>query len=203
MAESGVRRQARGERRMAEILDAAAGVLADVGYDAATTNAIAARAGVSPGSLYQFFRNKDAVVEALAQRFAAQMAAAHSHAFDPAAAARGGLGEMLDRVLDPLIAFNVANPGFKALFARIDVPPAAQEAVRPLQAGVVGRVEAILAARAPDAPAPERGLSARTCMQIVMAMMPLITAAPAGAEREVLVSELKTVLGRYLEPVYG
>lgn len=203
MVESGVRRQARGERRMAEILDAAAGVLADVGYDAATTNAIAARAGISPGSLYQFFRNKDAVVEALAQRFAAQMAAAHSNAFDPAAAAGGALGEMLDRVLDPLIAFNVANPGFKAIFARIDVPPAAREAVRPLQAAVVGRVEAILAARAPDAPAPERGRSARTSMQIVMAMMPLITAAPAGAEREVLVAELKTVLGRYLEPVYG
>ena len=45
-----VRRQARGERRMAELQDAAAAVFAEVGYEAATTNAIAARAGVSPGT---------------------------------------------------------------------------------------------------------------------------------------------------------
>ena len=38
------RRQARGERRIALLLDTAAEVFAEVGYEAATTNAIAARA---------------------------------------------------------------------------------------------------------------------------------------------------------------
>src|SRR6266511_1332655 len=51
---------------MAGILDAAAGVFADAGYERATTNAIAAAAGISPGSLYQFFPNKEAIAEALA-----------------------------------------------------------------------------------------------------------------------------------------
>src|SRR6266542_6598743 len=60
------RRQARGERRIAQLLDAAGEVFATVGYAAATTNAIAAQAGVSPGTLYQFFPNKQAMAEALA-----------------------------------------------------------------------------------------------------------------------------------------
>jgi AcrR family transcriptional regulator len=60
------RRQARGQRRIDQLLDVAARVFAEVGFEAATTNGIAARAGVSPGSLYQFFPNKDAMAEALA-----------------------------------------------------------------------------------------------------------------------------------------
>jgi AcrR family transcriptional regulator len=47
------------------ILDAAAQVIADHGYAAGTTNRIAERAGMSIGSLYQYFPNKDAVLRAL------------------------------------------------------------------------------------------------------------------------------------------
>src|SRR5690349_10759499 len=79
-----VRRQARGERRIAEILDAASALFAEVGYEAASTNRIAARAGISPGSLYQFFANKEAIAEALSARLAERMAAVHAAAFDGA-----------------------------------------------------------------------------------------------------------------------
>ena len=58
-------RQARARQRVNIILDAAAAEFAAVGYEAATTNAIARRAGTSIGSLYQFFPNKEAVLEAL------------------------------------------------------------------------------------------------------------------------------------------
>ena len=61
--------QARGHRRVDLLLDAAAAVVAEVGVEAATTNAIAARAKTSVGSLYQFFPDKDALVWALGQRF--------------------------------------------------------------------------------------------------------------------------------------
>lgn len=50
------------------ILDAAAQVLVEEGFDRATTNGIARRAGVSIGSLYQYFPNKEAVVAALFDR---------------------------------------------------------------------------------------------------------------------------------------
>ena len=47
------------------ILDAAAQVFAEHGYVAGTTNRIAEQAGLSIGSLLQYFPNKDAVLRAL------------------------------------------------------------------------------------------------------------------------------------------
>jgi AcrR family transcriptional regulator len=50
------------------LLDATARVLTKEGYDRASTNRIAATAGVSVGSLYQYFPNKEALVAALVAR---------------------------------------------------------------------------------------------------------------------------------------
>ena len=63
------KRQARGEARIDQILIAAAECFGEHGYEATTTNRIAARAGISPGSLYQFFKNKEDIAHALATRY--------------------------------------------------------------------------------------------------------------------------------------
>jgi AcrR family transcriptional regulator len=55
------------------LLDATARVLTRVGYDRASTNRIAATAGVSVGSLYQYFPNKEALVAALVARHNREM----------------------------------------------------------------------------------------------------------------------------------
>jgi AcrR family transcriptional regulator len=55
------------------IIDAAARVLTEHGYDGASTNRIAATAGISSGSLYQYFPNKDAIVTAVLERFSDQL----------------------------------------------------------------------------------------------------------------------------------
>jgi len=55
------------------LLDATARVLTREGYDRASTNRIAARAGVSVGSLYQYFPNKEALVAALVARHNREM----------------------------------------------------------------------------------------------------------------------------------
>lgn len=57
--------QARSAATVRAILDAAARVLATDGYDRTSTNRVAERAGVSIGSLYQYFPNKEALVAAL------------------------------------------------------------------------------------------------------------------------------------------
>ena len=54
-SERRVPQQARSRERYNLILDSAARLFAEVGYEAATTNAIADVAGVSIGSLYQYF----------------------------------------------------------------------------------------------------------------------------------------------------
>lgn len=60
--------QARSVAAIEAILDAAARSLVARGYDATTTSLVAAEAGVSIGSLYQYFANKEALVAAVAQR---------------------------------------------------------------------------------------------------------------------------------------
>ena len=56
-----VRRRAKGLQRIAAILDAAEIVFARAGYDEANTHQIAEEAGISPGSLYQYFSNKEEI----------------------------------------------------------------------------------------------------------------------------------------------
>jgi AcrR family transcriptional regulator len=60
--------QARAEKTVESIIEAAAQVLEAEGFEGFNTNAIARRAGVSIGSLYQYFPGKDALTVALIQR---------------------------------------------------------------------------------------------------------------------------------------
>ncbi|MGV0644545.1 TetR/AcrR family transcriptional regulator [Mycolicibacterium sp. XJ2546] len=68
-------RQERSRMMVERILDAGEQVLMAHGFDGASTNRIAAAAGISPGSLYQYFPNKDAIAGAVIDRFSDHLAA--------------------------------------------------------------------------------------------------------------------------------
>jgi AcrR family transcriptional regulator len=68
-------RQDRAKATVDAILTAAAQVLIARGYENATTARIAERAGVSIGSLYQYFPNKEALVAALIEHHADEIVA--------------------------------------------------------------------------------------------------------------------------------
>src|SRR6185369_10835990 len=80
--------QERSRETVAVILEAAARVLEREGLNGYNTNAIATRAGVSIGSVYQYFPNKDSLTMALIEKFerellnAARTAAAQAHGKD-------------------------------------------------------------------------------------------------------------------------
>jgi AcrR family transcriptional regulator len=59
----------RGRQRVAALMQAAAAVFAEKGFDAATMTEIAALAAAPIGSLYQFFPNKEALADALLERY--------------------------------------------------------------------------------------------------------------------------------------
>ncbi len=61
-------RQARAGETVSAILEGAAQILEAGGLAAFTTNAVAERAGVSIGTLYQYFADKNALIRALAER---------------------------------------------------------------------------------------------------------------------------------------
>lgn len=61
-------KQERAQETIAVVLEAAAQVLEREGYARATTNRIAEIAGVSVGTIYQYFSNKDEIFDALIRR---------------------------------------------------------------------------------------------------------------------------------------
>ncbi len=63
-----VPQQSRSEQTVATILEASARILETKGLDALNTNLVAQRAGVSIGSVYQYFPGKDALIVALSLR---------------------------------------------------------------------------------------------------------------------------------------
>ena len=65
--------QQRSRATVDAIVDATARVLVRDGYDALSTNRVAQEAGVSVGSLYQYFPGKEALVAAVMEQYASRM----------------------------------------------------------------------------------------------------------------------------------
>src|ERR1700731_3881711 len=107
-------RQKRGALRVEEILHAAGTLFAERGYDRVTTHMIAAHAGISPGSLYQFFPNKEAITQA----FAADVTEHLHQVYDTLLSSEAitlPLRDFLATFIDRIVAFNRNNPGYLAL----------------------------------------------------------------------------------------
>jgi AcrR family transcriptional regulator len=102
--------QRRSAERLTRILDACADLLDEVGYDALSTRAVAARAGVPIGSVYRFFGNKRAMADALAQRNLERYAERVTERLK--AAANGDWRAAVDAVLDEYLLMKRTAPGF-------------------------------------------------------------------------------------------
>jgi AcrR family transcriptional regulator len=65
--------QVRSRAMVESIVEATTRVLLKEGYEACTTNRVAKAAGVSIGSLYQYFPDKEALVVAVMERYQAEL----------------------------------------------------------------------------------------------------------------------------------
>ena len=105
-------RQARSQSTVEAILAAAARVLSRESLAGFNTNRVAEVAGVSVGSLYQYFPNKEALVAALIDRDHAALADALETLL--AARAEGSLRDTLHAVADVLIDQQYGDPVYAA-----------------------------------------------------------------------------------------
>ncbi|MFC8224473.1 TetR/AcrR family transcriptional regulator [Streptomyces sp. NPDC057287] len=193
------RRQARGEARIAQLLEAAADVFSSSGYNGASTNAIAREAGVSPGTLYQFFPNKEAIAIELGERLMHRWRETYGAAF-VLSHIELPLDRLLDTVLDPLIAFNCENPAFAVLTHGSEIPGVITREHDALHAGMLTRTEQLLRAFLPELPADRATRTATMSFVLFKAGLDLVM-EHEGAEREAYIRELKDVIYRYLEPL--
>jgi len=194
-------RQERGRRRVARILDAAEAVFAEVGYEAATNTQIARHAQTSFGSLYQFFPNKEAILEALVERYARELRALHDRELS-LEAARLPLPVLLDRAVGALAEFKASRPAFWPIFYGSQTSGKLSEAADGLLGEVVGRLDAIFAVRAPTLEEDARGLYARIAVEVFRALLPVALEGDEAHKARV-VSETKALLLAYLGPVLG
>jgi AcrR family transcriptional regulator len=105
--------QGRSLEKVNRMLDACAALLDEGGYEALSTTQVADRAGVAIGSLYQFFPDKRAIVQALAMRnldtYVTQVQARL------ASFAGGDWLESVEAVIDDFIGLHRTTPGFRTL----------------------------------------------------------------------------------------
>lgn len=102
--------QLRGAVRVDRLLDACGELLDEVGYDALTTRAVAARAGSSIGSLYRFFGDKGQLVRAFGERNLERYLGRITSLLDSDRPT--GWADMLDVVFDEYVAHRRTIPGF-------------------------------------------------------------------------------------------
>lgn len=194
-----VPQQSRGQKRVEEILDAAEAVIAEQGLDAATTNAIAERAGASVGSLYHFFPSKDAIVQALALRFAALVEALNAKAMPPSAV-HLPLEKLFERIVMNQVTLMEERPAFTAVYDASCRDVLGQQAYEEMERVIVGQVKSFLAARLPRMPRKERELAAHISVTVVNRV--LEDARLAGPEmRRGIVRELQRMMVRYFTPM--
>ncbi|GAA2383571.1 TetR/AcrR family transcriptional regulator [Nonomuraea africana] len=194
MSDRPVRRQARGLKRMAEILDAAELVIAEVGYPDLTTNQVAARAGMSPGSLYQFFRNKDEILDGLVARYTddrREFWAERLAAVTPDVP----LETLVNTFVDESVAFKGSSPAYWALLYGSATGDRLMAASRRLHGAIAEQVAEMLVRRSPGLDKDRALLMGTMAVSMVKAVIP--------QNSPELIEELKAMLMGYLSAAWA
>ena len=176
---------------MAELLDAAAGVIAAVGYDAATMSAIAERAGAPIGSLYQFFPNKQAITHALRTKYGkdyeGRLIALQSEAKHLT------LPVLVERLIELSVGFWESHPAFLAL---MDAPSITRSPAA-LRMTLRDRLAGCLIAVRPRANKAKSIRLAAVTLQLLKGLSQLYAEASLP-ERRLYVREYKVALSCWL-----
>jgi AcrR family transcriptional regulator len=190
--------QARAQETVRAILEATVQILDREGLDAATTTRIAEVAGVSIGSLYQYFSHRDAILSALQDRefertlhlMERVLADANLHE-EPEKTVRA--------VLQGLAELYMAAPGLHRVLAIEGLRVARAERVHAFDLRVIQVVRHFLAAT--DARVLRRNIEAAAFLvyQSVRAtMLAYLLERPAGLDAEKLIEELTHLVTGYL-----
>lgn len=179
---------------MAEILDAAELVIAEVGYPDLTTNQVAARAGMSPGSLYQFFRNKDEILDGLVARYTddrREFWAERLAAVTPDVP----LETLVNTFVDESVAFKGSSPAYWALLYGSATGDRLTAASRRLHGAIAEQIAEMLVRRSPGLDKDRALLMGTMAVSMVKAVIP--------QNSPELIEELKAMLMGYLSAAWA
>jgi AcrR family transcriptional regulator len=134
--------QERSRQTVVRILDAAAAIADEQGVDAATTRAIADRAGVSYPSLYRFFADREAILDELMERHCAELDARCVEAENTWQIT--SIAELLNNELDLHVHYYRRHPGSARLWMAGRTSPTVTKHVHARMRNLAGRLHTIL-----------------------------------------------------------
>ncbi|WP_296945232.1 TetR/AcrR family transcriptional regulator [uncultured Massilia sp.] len=179
----------RGHARVAAILQAAAALFLDKGYDAVTMTEIGAASSTAVGSLYRFFPSKEAVADALLRSYADGLAdglaalRGRAHGLAPAA-----LG---DALVDVMLELRAQRSVALALVDARRLEASRQQ----LRAAMLADLGSLLAVALPALPAARRAPMALALLHLLKG----VGQVPPGAAMEApLLDEYRRLVRAYL-----
>jgi AcrR family transcriptional regulator len=154
--------QARSRARVRRLLESADEIVATEGFAALTVRRLADAADVRIGTIYQFFPDKDALVDALARRYIAMFDAMIEELV--AQAQNEHWDDVVDTVIDAAVALYRSHPGYVAIWSGRHLSPALQQADDANNAAIASGLRRILTAQFE---LPDSGMLARACQVAV------------------------------------
>lgn len=191
-------KQGRSKATVAAIVEAAARILAEQGWAGFNTNAVAARAGVSIGSLYEYFPDKQALVDEIASDHLARSEALL------ASAATGITGTdapaaLVDALVRGLVDLHRDDPRLhRVLSSEVPLSPAIRRRVDTLRQGAIAFVGQALS---PHVDNP--GVAAQLLVDTADAVIHRWFVEEDGklAPPALMTEELRRMLGTYLSSI--
>lgn len=191
-------KQARSQERVHHILDVAEQLFIELGYHQTTTRAIASRAEVPVGSLYQFFPDKEAIVKALANRYFEQ----EYHLFVQlhTELAEAPIMVYVDRMIDAFDQFATDYPGYRAVLEQlIDLMTVADiNSLDEYDQMILQELAHFLERRNPSLDIAKCELIATTIVKAANELL-WLSLTRDQTFREQLVAETKTLIAAYLQ----
>jgi AcrR family transcriptional regulator/predicted RNA-binding Zn-ribbon protein involved in translation (DUF1610 family) len=195
-------KQKRGQERIEKILDAAAAVFGEVGYGAATTHLIAARAGTAIGSLYQFFPDKAAIFKAMElrhiERVKALWAGAGSLPIETLP-----LQQFIQTLLTgvvQLFEYPVSRVIFVQFFQSREMFQLIDDS---MTEEAIAFTMGLFHRKQPQLPEVQRRLLAEVCVHSSNAVMLAALCEPDEAHRQQLIQQIEALFMSYLSPHLG
>ncbi|GAB4440556.1 MAG: TetR/AcrR family transcriptional regulator [Cyanobacteria bacterium J069] len=196
-------KQARSQERVEQILNAAEALFIEVGYEQTTTRAIATRAQVPVGSLYQFFPDKEAILKSLADRYLQQEYElfASLHVNMPESMP---LAAYVDRMVAAFDHFMTHQPGYCAVFEQVLglMTAGAIAELDTYQAQIVEDLAAFLGRLKPELAGDQRRAIALVVVESVGNLLWLSLKADPPL-RVTLIAETKRLMTTYLSSYLG
>ena len=187
--------QTRSRATLERILTSAGQLFDEVGFEAATMDAIASGAEVSIGSVYRFFNDKQTVILTLADRWKAQCDEMFAQLYTPES-----LGRDADAVIEDFITWlgQLLSDfaGARAILSAALVTPERSDSDAWRR-----EVERFIDHYAPGLPPTRRRTAAQTYISVTSALM--VAAVNAGPLMERHLREARSVLGGYIHELTG